>query len=106
MNTKQELITLLNSNVREFNQFQKDNPDLKIDLQGADLREVNLDFADWSLSCESLRPITDEKQRTQLMFHTLSLFKHAKELSDEERAIFDFCKDYANKFHREDVERL
>ena len=40
------------------------------------------------------------------MFHTLSLMKHADNLTNKEKEIFEFCKDYANEFHRTDVEKL
>jgi len=75
-------------------------------LRGARLSGADLDFAAWSLSCCSLRPKTDEKIRVQLMFHALSLIKHADNATEEELAMLRYCKNYANKFHREDVERL
>jgi hypothetical protein len=31
---------------------------------------------------------------------------HAESITDEEKAIYNFALDYANKFHRTDVERL
>ena len=76
------------------------------DLSGANLRGANLDFSAWSLKCGSLNVKTDERLRVQLMFHTLSLIKHADNATDEERAIFESIKGYANKFHRKDVEKL
>ena len=76
------------------------------DLCGADLRGADLDFSGLSFSCRSLKCKTDEKQRIQLMFHALSWMAHAESITDEEKAIYNFALDYANKFHRDDVERL
>jgi uncharacterized protein YjbI with pentapeptide repeats len=75
-------------------------------LCGADLRGANLDFSVLSFSCRSLRCKTDEKQRIQLMFHALSWMAYAESITDEEKAIYNLALDYANKFHRSDVERL
>ena len=76
------------------------------DLTDADLRGANLDFSAWSLKCGSLNVKTDERLRVQLMFHTLSLIKHADNATDEEKAILEAIKGYANKLHRKEVERL
>ena len=76
------------------------------DLCGADLRGANIDFSVLSFSCYSLKCKTDEKQRIQIMFHALSWMAHAESITDEEKAIYNFALDYANKFHRADVGRL
>ena len=76
------------------------------DLSGADLRGADIDFSVLSFSCCSLTCKTDEKQRIQLMFHTLSWMAHSETITDEEKAIYNFALDYANRFHRDDVERL
>ena len=76
------------------------------DLRGANLRGANLDFSVLSFSCCSLACKTDEKQRIQLMFHALAWMANAESITDEEKAIYNFALDYANKFHRTDVERL
>ena len=76
------------------------------DLYSADLRGADLDFSCLSLSCRSLRMITDEKQRTQIMYHWASLVISGKDATQEERDIYNTITNYANKMHREDVERL
>ena len=76
------------------------------DLCGADLCGADIDFSVLSFSCCSLTCKTDEKQRIQLMFHTLSWMAHSETITDEEKAIYNFALDYANRFHRDDVERL
>jgi len=53
MKTKQELIELLKSDVKSFNEFRRENPYLKIDLSwanlsGADLSRANLSGANLS----------------------------------------------------------
>ena len=78
----------------------------RADLRDADLRGADLDFSVLSFSCCSLACKTDEKQRIQLMFHALSWMAHAESITDEEKAIYNFALDYANKFHRTDVARL
>ena len=78
----------------------------RADLSGADLRGADIDFSVLSFSCCSLTCKTDEKQRIQLMFHTLSWMAHSETITDEEKAIYNFALDYANRFHRDDVERL
>ena len=75
-------------------------------LRGANLRGANIDFSVLSFSCYSLKCKTDEKQRIQIMFHALSWMAHAESITDEEKAIYNFALDYANKFHRADVGRL
>ena len=75
-------------------------------LRDADLRRADLDFSVLSFSCCSLACKTDEKQRIQLMFHALAWMANAESITDEEKSIYNFALDYANKFHRTDVERL
>jgi len=76
------------------------------DLRSADLCGTNLDFAGFSLSCASLKFKSDSRIRIQLMYHCLSLIKHSDNASKEEEKIFEFCRKYANKFHRTDVKKL
>ena len=76
------------------------------DLSGADLRGADLDFSVLSFSCKSLKIKTDERLRVQLCFHFLSWIKNAENATETEKKIFEFCMDYANRFHRTDVERL
>jgi len=76
------------------------------DLRRADLWGADLDFSCLSLSCRSLRMITDKKQRTQIMYHWASLVISGKDVTQEERGIYNTITNYANKMHREDVERL
>ena len=76
------------------------------DLSGADLRGADLDYSCWSLSCKTLSAKTDRRLRVQLAFHFLSLIKHSEDVGDDERHIFENLKQYANEFHRSDVEKL
>jgi len=78
----------------------------RADLSGADLSGADLDYSCLSLSCKSRKAKTDEKQRVQLAHHLLSWMKYAENLTDEEKTIFEFCKNYANKFHRTEIERF
>ena len=78
----------------------------RANLRDADLRRADLDFSVLSFSCCSLACKTDEKQRIQLMFHALAWMANAESITDEEKSIYNFALDYANKFHRTDVERL
>ena len=75
-------------------------------LSGADLCDADLDFSVLHFSCKSLRAKTDEKQRIQLCFHFLSWIKNCENATDEEKQIFEYCKSYANRFHRTDVEKF
>ena len=75
-------------------------------LEGANLEGANLDFCSWSLSCGSLKPKTDEKQRIQLFFHAASLIANADNKTEQEVTIYNNILDYVNKFHRDDVDKL
>ena len=44
--------------------------------------------------------------RVQLCFHWMKLIENAETPTDEEKEIYSKVLDYANKFHRKDVERL
>jgi len=76
------------------------------DLSDANLSDADLDFAMLYFSCKSLKPKTSEKQRIQLCFHFLSWIANAGDATDEEKAILEYCKKYANRFHRDDADRL
>ena len=76
------------------------------DLSGANLSVANFDFGQFPLWCGTLKAKTDTKLRIQLAFHFASLIKNSDNATDEEEKIFDFIKDYVNKFHRNEVERL
>ena len=78
----------------------------RANLRDADLRGADIDFSVLSFSCCSLTCKTDEKQRIQLMFHAMSWMAHSKIITEEEKAIYNFALDYANKFHRDEVKRL
>ena len=49
---------------------------------------------------------TDRRQRVQLAHHLLSWMKYAESLNDDEKQIFEQLKQYANEFHRNDVEKF
>ena len=76
------------------------------DLRDADLCGADLDFSCLQFSCKSLKAKTDERLRVQLCYHFLSWIKHADNATEQEKEIFEFCKEYANKFHRTDVEKF
>jgi hypothetical protein len=76
------------------------------DLSGANLSGANLDFSVLHFSCKSLHFKSDLKIRTQIAFHFASLITHAENTTDEEKEIYTKMLDYANRFHRTDVERL
>lgn len=119
---KQRLIKLLQQGeVSTFNRYRRLTHNTFIDLAGAnltgaDLRRADLtdakltgadlDYSVLFLGCPSLLPKTDEKQRTQLCFHFLSWIKNSENATDFEKELYSFALDYANKFHRADVERL
>ena len=72
----------------------------RADLTGADLTGAYLDFSALPLWCGSLRMKTDERQRKQIAYHLASLFVHAENVTDEEKAIYSAIATYANGFHR------
>jgi uncharacterized protein YjbI with pentapeptide repeats len=76
------------------------------DLQGANLQEANLDYSCLHFSCKSRMPKTDERQRIQLTHHLLSWIHYSDNATDFEKSLFEFAKEYANKFHRTDVEKF
>ena len=76
------------------------------DLWGADLRGANLDYSCLHFSCKSRMPKTDERQRVQLTHHLLSWIHYSDNATDFEKSLFEFSKEYANKFHRTDVEKF
>ena len=78
----------------------------KANLYMADLSGADIDFSSLHFSCNSLKAKTDERQRIQLGYHFLSWIKYSENATDEEKQIFEFCKEYANKFHRADVDRF
>jgi len=104
---KQRLIKLLQQGeVSTFNRYRRLTHNTFIDLAGANLTGADLDYSVLFLGCPSLLPKTDEKQRTQLCFHFLSWIKNSENATDFEKELYSFALDYANKFHRADVERL
>jgi hypothetical protein len=62
-------------------------------LRGADLRGADVDYAAWSLSCNSLRVIVDDRIASQLAYHLLSV-------CDYSGIRIDDLRELANKFHR------
>ena len=75
-------------------------------LSGANLSGANLDFSCLHFSCKSRMAKTDRRQRVQLAHHLLSWMKYAESLNDDEKQIFEQLKQYANEFHRNDVEKF
>lgn len=68
-------------------------------FKGADLRGANIDFSCWTLACETLQAIVDDKLRIQLLYHTA---KTAGDIVDEdlkELLQSELFKRVANKFH-------
>ena len=76
------------------------------DLRGTNLCGANLDFSCLTLSCKSLKLISDEKFRKQIAYHFLSLIENGKDITEKEKLIFSNLKDYANEFHRSDVKKF
>ena len=76
------------------------------DLSGADLRGADLDLSCLPLWCGSLAARTDRRLRVQLCFHFLSWIKNAGNADADELEILEKLRNYANEFHRQDVERL
>ena len=107
---KEELIQLLKTDVAAFNTYRRETEFAPIDLTDADLThadltranlaDADLDFSGWPLWCGSLRLKTDERQRKQIAYHLASLFVHAENVTDEEKAIYSAIATYANGFHR------
>ena len=94
-----EMVNLVRANLREA--------DLKgANLKGANLVRANLDFSCMSFHCNHLKPKTDRKLRVQLCYHLASWMKNADNLDEDEKKILAELKDYANEFHREEVERI
>ena len=75
-------------------------------LCNADLRGANLDLSCLPLWCGSLAPRTDRRLRVQLCFHFLSWIKNAGNADADELEILEKLRNYANEFHKQDVERL
>lgn len=75
-------------------------------LSDANLRGANLDLSCLPLWCGSLTARTDRRLRVQLCFHFLSWIKNAGNADADELEIFEKLRNYANEFHRQDVERL
>ena len=122
---KEDLIQLLKTDVAAFNAYRHETEFAPIDLthadlRGADLRGANLtdadltranltdadltdadlDFSSLPLWCGSLKMKTDERQRKQIAYHLASLFVHAENVTDEEKALYSAIATYANGFHR------
>ena len=76
------------------------------DLSGAYLSGANLDLSCLPLWCGSLTARTDRRLRVQLCFHFLSWIKNAGNADADELEILEKLRNYANEFHRQDVERL
>ena len=75
-------------------------------LSDANLRGANLDLSCLPLWCGSLTARTDRRLRVQLCFHFLSWIKNAGNADADELEILEKLRNYANEFHRQDVERL
>ena len=52
-------------------------------LSDADLRGANLDYSVWPLWCGSLMTGVDDRLVYQLLYHTLSVVKHSKNVSED-----------------------
>lgn len=76
------------------------------DLRNADLRGADLDLSCLPLWCGSLAARTDRRLRVQLCFHFLSWIKNAGNADADELEILEKLRNYANEFHKQDVERL
>ena len=77
--------------------------DLKCaDLTHADLRCANLDYSCLPLWCGSLKIHMDDRQVKQLLYQTLSIVKHSKNVSSElkEKLLTENNLMIANEFHR------
>ena len=76
------------------------------DLSNANLSGANLDLSCLPLWCGSLAARTDRRLRVQLCFHFLSWIKNAGNADADELEILEKLRNYANEFHKQDVERL
>ena len=74
------------------------------DLEGADLEGADLDYSCLPLWCGSLKVHMDDKQVKQLLYHTLSIAKHSKNVSEDLKTALLTEKnlEIANQFHRVD----
>jgi uncharacterized protein YjbI with pentapeptide repeats len=76
-------------------------------LSGANLSGANFDMSCWNLSCKTLKiQKTDIKLRIQICFHWMKLIENEENPNIEEKEIYSKCLNYANKFHREEIQRL
>ncbi len=74
-----------------------------VDLSGANLSGVDLDYATLPLSCGGLNFKIDERLAKQFLFHALNLIQYSDiEIPKDRESLIN----YANEFHRGDVERL
>ena len=73
-------------------------------LRGANLRGANLDFSCLPLWCGSLTAQMDDRQVIQLLYHTLSVAKHSKNVSQElkDALLTEKNLELAKRFHRAD----
>jgi hypothetical protein len=85
--TGEELIELYGKGERDFS---------GADLEGANLRDANLDFSAWPLSCRSLDAKTDQRIAAQLAYHFCRLDCSDPEYISARNALAPF----ANTFHR------
>ena len=71
-------------------------------LKNADLRYANLDYSCLPLWCGSLKVHMDDKQVKQLLYHTLSIAKHSKNVSEDLKTALLTEKnlEIANQFHK------
>jgi hypothetical protein len=82
------------------------------DLTFANLTSADLDFSSWGLSCKTLNiKKTSLKLRIQLCFHWVKLIENEynneeTDLTEEEKELYKNVINYANKFHRKDVNKL
>ena len=77
--------------------------DLKgADLRGADLKGADLDYSCLPLWCFSLTAQMDDRQVIQLLYHTLSIARNSKNVSEELKSVLltKTNLEIANRFHR------
>ena len=70
----------------------------RADLQGADLREANLDYSCWPIWCGSLGAKVDKRIAAQIAYHFCRLDCDDPDYINARNALIDF----ANQFHRVD----